>query len=132
MVEFFRKIKKFFTLTDVLIILTVCVLSLGSLTLFAQNGNSKTIVIELDGKVYASYTMQNLGNTPKKITIESQYGKNILEIDRQGADMVYSDCPMQIDVKHRKITTPGETIVCAPHKLLVYITGESEIDAVSG
>ena len=98
----------------------------------AKSGEGKRIVIELDGKVYAEYNMESLGSTPKEITISSKYGKNILAIDKYGADMIYSDCPLQIDVNHRKITAPGETIVCAPHKLVVYISGESRFDAVTG
>jgi len=130
--KFFRRVKKYFTLKDIFVILMVCVISMGSLFFFAKSGEGKRIVIELDGKVYAEYNMESLGSTPKEITISSKYGKNILAIDKYGADMIYSDCPLQIDVNHRKITAPGETIVCAPHKLVVYISGESRFDAVTG
>ena len=132
MKNFFCRVAKFFTFKDLAVIFIVCVFSIGSAFFVFGKGEAENIVIELDGKVYAVYNMRQLGKTPREISINSKYGRNVLAIDRTGADMVYSDCPQQIDVKHRKIRIPGETIVCAPHKLVVYITGESEFDAVTG
>ena len=130
--SFFERFKKYFTLSDLIIILVVLLLSLSPLVLVTGKENAKTVVVELDGKVYGSYNMQALGNEIKEVHINSKYGKNTLYIDKNGADMVYSDCPLQLDVKHRKITSPGEVIVCAPHKLVVYISGEGEFDGISG
>ena len=127
-----EKLKNYFTFADLIIVLVVCILSLSPLMLVSGKESAKTVVVELDGKVYASYGMESLGDTPKEIVINSKYGKNILSIDKSGADMIYSDCPLQVDVNRGKITAPGQIIVCAPHTLVVYITGESNFDAVSG
>lgn len=125
-----KKARKLFTFTDAVIVLTVFLFGFAPM-LFLSGGKSKTVVVELDGKQYASFDLESLGTRKKELVINSKYGKNILSIDRYGADMIYSDCPRQTDVKHRKITSPGEAIVCAPHKLVVYISGESELDAIS-
>ena len=130
--KFFKKIAACFTFGDLLIVLVVCALSLTPLLFMKGNMVGKTVVVEVDGKVYASVEMNSLGSTSKEIAINTKYGKNILNVDKNGADMTFSDCPLQIDVNHRKITAPGEVIVCAPHKVVVYITGESEFDAISG
>jgi hypothetical protein len=53
-------------------------------------------------------------------------GSNTLEISGGTAKMVEADCPDHICVKTYPISSPGETIVCLPHKLVVeVITGES-------
>ncbi len=127
-----ESLKNYFTFTDLIIILVVCIFSLSPLILVSGKGNAKTVVIELDGKIYASYNIQAMGNETKEVKINSKYGKNILQIDKNGADMIFSDCDLQIDVKHEKITSPGEILVCAPHKLVVYMSGESKLDGISG
>ena len=124
--------KRYFTVTDILIAVVVFAMCLCGMLVFARgNVNSgKSIVIETDGKVYGKYNMDTLAE-PKEITIETKYGENVLRIDSEGADMIFSDCEMQIDVRHRKISNPGEIIVCAPHKLTVYIEGKNEYDGIS-
>ena len=122
---------KYFTFTDFCVIAVCLLLTLGVITLTAEGEEGRRIVIETDGKVYASYDMATLGDAAMEIHINTKYGKNILSIDSEGADMIYSDCDLQVDVKHKKISKPGEAIVCAPHRLTVYIDGKSETDAVS-
>ncbi len=125
--------KKYFTLTDFLITAVIGVICMAGIFWGLKDAGKKdnTIVIEVDGKVFASYKMDALKTTAKAININTKYGKNTLEIDNGGAKMLYSDCPQQIDVLHGKITKPGEVIVCAPHRLVVYIEGEKMADAVS-
>lgn len=53
-------------------------------------------------------------------------GFNTLEISDGTAKMVEADCPDHICVKTYPISSPGETIICLPHKLVVeVITGDS-------
>ena len=122
---------KYFTVTDFIIAALICIICAAGLKISEGQASAEKIIIETNGKVYASYSLNSPEDKPQDIEINTVYGKNILRIDREGADMIYSDCPNQIDVKHKKITKPGEIIVCAPHRLTVYISGESETDAVS-
>lgn len=129
---FFRNVSSFLSVSDIIIILTVCVISLVSFAAFNNDGKGETIVIEQSGKVYGSYNMESLEDTPREIVIKSKYGENILAVDNKGAEMIYSNCLRQVDVRRGKIDAPGEIIVCAPHRLVVYITGKSNIDAITG
>ncbi len=129
---FFRNVSSFLSVSDIIIILTVCVISLVSFTAFNSDDKGETIVIEQSGKVYGSYNMASLEDTPREIVIKSKYGENILAVDNKGAEMIYSNCLRQVDVRRGKIDAPGEIIVCAPHRLVVYITGKSNIDAITG
>ena len=123
--------KKYFSLADFIIALIVCILSIIIIIAFSTNIESGTdIVIEVNGKIYASYNMQTI-KSPREIHIKTEYGENTLLIDKEGAKMIYSDCHGQNDVKQGKIYKPGQTIVCAPHKLVVYISGETDMDAVT-
>jgi len=59
-------------------------------------------------------------------TFTDALGSNTLEISGGSAKMTAADCPDHICVKTYPISSPGETIVCLPHKLVVeVITGES-------
>ena len=124
--------KKYFTAGDVLLAAIICFLCISGLVFsFFPAEEKGSIVIEVDGKVYSSYDMKSLGEKTQEINITTEYGKNTLSINCEGAKMIYSDCPQQIDVKTGKITKPGETIVCVPHRLVVYIKRKTDIDAIS-
>ncbi len=59
-------------------------------------------------------------------TFTDTTGFNTLEISGGSAKMVDADCPDHICVKTYPISSPGETIVCLPHKLVVeVISGDS-------
>ncbi len=121
--------RKYVSVVDLCVIIVVLVLSVIFLAGLNEADGEK-IIIELDGEIYASYDMKTIVGS-KEIHIKTKYGENKLLIDKNGAEMVYSDCPEKIDIKQGKITKAGQTIVCAPHHLVVYITGESEYDAVA-
>ncbi len=123
--------KQYFTFTDLLIATVIVIICAIGLKTTASTDSAEKIIIETDGKIYASYNLKSLGKEARDIEINTKYGKNILRIDCEGADMIYSDCLNQIDVRHKKITKSGEIIVCAPHRLTVYISGSGEADAVS-
>lgn len=122
--------KKYFGPADIIFALTVCIISLAVIFIPGIKKSGTEIVIEVNGKTYASYNMQTI-ETPREIHIKTEYGENTLLIDKDGAKMIYSDCYGQNDVKQGKIYKPGQTIVCAPHKLIVYIGGETDIDAIT-
>ena len=50
-------------------------------------------------------------------TFADASGSNTLEISAGAAKIVEADCPDHICVKTYPISSPGETIVCLPHKL---------------
>ncbi|MBQ3053757.1 MAG: NusG domain II-containing protein [Clostridia bacterium] len=122
--------KKFFTPLDILIAVIIFAICLSGLVLTFNRGGEK-IVIQAEGKIYGEYDLASLSTKSKTVEIKTKYGKNVLEIDCYGADMIYADCENQIDVKHRKITKAGESLVCAPHKVVVYIDGKGGADGVS-
>ena len=61
-----------------------------------------------------------------------------VDISEGGVAVLESDCPDQVCVHTGRIRRPGQAVICVPHKVMVSVaqeipvTGESEIDAVSG
>lgn len=112
--------------TDVIIAATVIVVSLVGyfLTGATLAGEEKSVIIESNGKVFATYSMD-------ECRIVDVNGHNTVEITPGYVRVTDADCPDKIDVKQGKITSPGSIIVCMPNKMTVRIVGESEIDAIS-
>lgn len=48
---------------------------------------------------------------------------NTIQISDGSVRMIYADCPDKICVKTGSISHSGQSIVCAPHKIVVTITG---------
>lgn len=59
-------------------------------------------------------------------TFADALGFNTLEISDGTAKIVEADCPDQICVRTYPISSPGETIVCLPHKLVVEVISSGE------
>ena len=62
------------------------------------------------------------------VTGEDGENVNTLVIKDGEASMTEADCPDGICVAHRPIKNTGESIVCLPHKIVVEIQSEENID----
>ncbi len=54
---------------------------------------------------------------------------NMIIIENQKVNMYEANCPDKICVKVGSISKPNQTITCAPHELVVKLTGNGEFDA---
>lgn len=52
---------------------------------------------------------------------------NLLSVEDGKVCMAASDCRDQICVRHRPVSGSGESIICLPHRLVVEITGDTEV-----
>ncbi len=111
---------------DVFIAVVVLIISLVGyvVTGFAAFEETKKVIIESEGEIFAEYPMT------ENITVDVK-GHNTVEITPDYVRVIHADCPDKIDVRQGKISLPGSVIVCMPNKMTVRITGETEIDAVS-
>ena len=78
---------------------------------------------EMLGMQYANY------ETP---TVEIG-GTNRLVIEDGTARMEWADCPDQICVNHRPVSSGGESIICLPNKVVVSVVSskESSLDGIA-
>ena len=92
------------------------------------NVGTKYIVIEVNGDEYKriSFGPNMIGKT---IDINTEFGYNKIEIGDEKVRIIEADCPDKLDVKQGWISSPRETIVCLPNKLVVMIVAENEDEA---
>ncbi len=119
------------TKMDKLIFWGVLLMSIVSLALsnvmFSQDG-VKTAVIEVDGKPYAAYQMQEL-KTPKTVKVKTEYGTHRIEISSESIKVQDADCGDRLCIG--EIKKVGEMLVCLPNRVIVRIEGVQEVDSVA-
>ena len=114
---------------DILLILALLLVSAavwGAVALTRKPGD--LVIVEINGEQYASFPI----NEDTRIEIPTEGGHvNVLVIEGGKAYIESADCPDKLCVKSRAISGAGESIICLPHKLVVRISGESGVDAVT-
>lgn len=119
------------TKTDKLIFWFVLIFSvlflLFSNVIFTKSGQ-KTVIIEADGKHYASYRPENITD-PKHITVQTAYGTQEIEISKEKTHIVKSTCRDGLCLG--EIKNPGEMLVCLPCRIVVRIESSREVDGVA-
>ena len=81
-----------------------------------QTGNYAEV--RIDGALYGSYPLDQ----EKVFTIETDYGKNVIEIQDGAVSVTDADCDGHDCMRQGKIRRCSETIVCLPHKMVIEIT----------
>ena len=95
-------------------------LGAGLLTLLIRGvfmSEGTKAVVTLDGTVVMEQDLEENCS----ISIQTQEGYNIFQVQDGRASIAEADCRDQICVEHTAISKKGETIVCLPHKLVVEI-----------
>jgi hypothetical protein len=119
---------------DFLIILFIILAGLTWLLrgfIWVDTGNNFA-VIEVNGKHYKTVSMKK----DSKYKIDLPHNKYMeLAIENQKAWIIEEtvECPQKICIKTGQITKAGQSIVCLPNKVVIYIKGsdQSEIDDLS-
>jgi len=93
--------------------------------------NGARVVVSIDGNEYGSYALS------KNDVIEINNpdgGVNILSIKDGYASVVDASCPDKLCVHMGKISKSGQSVICLPNKVTVYIEGGEDdgIDAMAG
>jgi hypothetical protein len=120
---------------DLLIIIVVAVFGLSLLIVnflnifYLNYKGNKVLTIYKDGKLEKTFNFSEEFN--KTYTINTKYGYNILEIKNGEAYIKDADCESKLCIAKGKINSIGDLIICLPHKLVIQIEGENQIDAVS-
>lgn len=84
--------------------------------LYTHTGD--TVQITVDGKLTKTLPL----NHTATYTIQTESGKNILQIRNGFASITDADCPDKLCVHQEKISKQGQTLVCLPHKVIVSIS----------
>ena len=112
--------RKRITWADVLLVIILIVVGIVFWTRRNQTGSGTRVKVYSENELILDLPLnQNyIGGVNKDI------GNNTLIIEDGYAYVTDSDCPDKICEQMGKISKPGETIVCLPHKLVVEISDE--------
>jgi len=112
-------------LVYVFIVILICFSILG-LKWMGESVSGRKLIVELDGRTVESINLDQ-NEISRELRIETGGGGyNILNITSEGVSIVEANCPDQVCVRSSKITKPGQTIICLPHKLIVKLVGDME------
>ncbi|MDD6212093.1 MAG: NusG domain II-containing protein [Clostridiales bacterium] len=105
------------------VIFAAALAALGWIRISRSQGNQ--VVVYIDGTETARYSLEEDLVTE----IESEKGgKNTLTIANGEASVTEANCPDGLCVHQSSISYDGQTIVCLPHRVVVEIQGEEEMD----
>lgn len=110
--------RKTFTRMDLLLILILLAAG-GCLLFFRQRQAAGTVI-----RVYSNNELlkELLLDHDDTLTVSTDLGTNTIIIENGQAFVTDADCPDKICEQMGRISTPGETIVCLPHKLIVEVS----------
>ena len=105
------------------------VLISGAVIFFGQFSHGTTSAeIYVDGRLYK--VIYDLGRQDlQSFRVETEHGYNVICYKSGKIWVSEADCANQTCVKYAKASLAGETIVCAPHKLVIKVVGRSDQQA---
>ena len=105
------------------ILLCAIFLSFG----FSGNSTPQGLTVSVDGEVIGSYTLP----LSSEYALESLTYPCALVIDGYAVSLKDTTCPGHDCELGGTIEQAGESIVCLPNRLLLTLSGDAEIDAVT-
>lgn len=117
----------------IILILAVAAVSWFAVNRLGETEAEREIVIETNGSVYQVIQVKEKMEL-QDIHIELENGNYIdIVADENGAYVKDVICPDKICQKTGRVNKVGQSIVCLPNKVVVYIEGksENEVDDVS-
>lgn len=118
-----KKIRNDIILAAVILLIAVA----GLLLMNINKTQGDFAVVKIDGVEKHRYPLSE-NVTLNIVTGENGENTNTLVIKDGEAVMTEADCPDGICVAHRPIKNTGESIVCLPHKIVVEIQSEENVD----
>lgn len=117
----------------IVIILAAAVISWFGINKLSESKTDRQVVIEINGNVYKTLPMK-AGMEQQNIHIKLDNGKHIdIVADENGACVADVICPDKVCQQTGLVNKAGQSIVCLPNRVVVYIEGKAEtgIDNIS-
>lgn len=83
-----------------------------------------------DGKLLKRVLLKK-GDTAREFVIKYKGGLNRLKAEDGKIAVIEADCPDKDCVKRGWLKRPGDSAICLPHRLVIRLIGESEVDGVT-
>ena len=76
--------------------------------------------VDVSGEEYDAIDLSAVA-TPYEMTVETEYGYNILRVSHGAIEVIRADCDEQVCVNQGEITDSLVPIVCLPHRMVIQI-----------
>lgn len=115
---------------DIVLILIIIALSLCSIRFLPGKPGESLCRVFIDGKPHSRIDLAEEGRS--RDTLALPCGVMVLEKEGHGLRVSHSCCRNRICVVRGLISRPGESIVCAPNRVFIFIdAGKEEWDGLS-
>lgn len=119
---------------DKIIIFILIILSLILFLCFGLssiNSSGRILKIQSEGEIYAEYKLDSQV-AEKELQVKNKNGNCTIFISKNEVYVKNADCKDELCIG-KKISKVGQTIVCLPNKILIYIVSEKDtkIDSVA-
>ena len=122
--------KEYIRKADIILAIVLLVASFCSLILLRGNDvQDLKAVVYHEGKVIDSIDLSRSGEY--SMTYELYDTFNTVHYEDGAVWMEDADCPGKDCMQFGKISKAGQVIICAPHKLLIQITGGDGVDTAA-
>ena len=113
---------------DIILILAILLISLTGWAFAMPKGNGATVDVYIGEALYGSYDLDK----DQTVSVVNSGIVNVIEIADRRARMKEATCPNRICVECGWIDKSGESICCAPSKVLMIIrSDDGGYDAVT-
>ncbi|NPV53348.1 MAG: NusG domain II-containing protein [Firmicutes bacterium] len=120
---------------DALLLIAISVtvaltLALGHILTPRMGGSAASrlaVTIKVDGRMYRTMPLEPVGHKTFKIRTK-RGGYALLEMRDGKIRIAESNCPEQVCVRTGWISRPGQSIICVPNRVMVYINDMDESD----
>ena len=108
----------------------VLLLGVGGILFLQNRPSGMVLLVEVAGE--ERYRM-SLSEEKGSFSIADMDGHNVFHILEDGVYMQEADCPDGLCIRQGKIQREGESIVCLPNRVVLYLVGGEmpEVDAVT-
>jgi hypothetical protein len=107
---------------DKVLVLAIAVAAVLSLRMGSNDTSGRTLAqIKVGAEVLETIDLSAVSEPYTKTVYTGNDGYNVIEVREGMIRVVEANCPEQVDVRQGWISSPYESIVCLPHRLVITI-----------
>lgn len=117
-----------------IIVFSAVLLICTALWLIFQSVSPQTRIVGIyqNGELVEKINL-DLVTDKREITLNGDFGKNVIAVSNGQIKMLSADCPDKICVNHKELKSEGSPIVCLPNKVIIkFENRQTATDAKAG
>ncbi len=114
-----------------LILAILVIAAAASALVLTRPAAGRVARIYVDGELVREVDLDRVA-AQERYTVRTDRGENVILLEPGRIRVESADCPDQICVKAGWLADSAAPIVCLPHRLVIELGGETELDAEAG